>query len=127
MKIFKEGIKESFYFAVLYGAFFKLDETKDTFVENREILESILGPEFLNCLEEKREGLYLDLNLNTIERQRQEINNLLIEKKLFLRVYELKKKFRYLIKKGPQKKTKFKEICRPVLRSVLMDLKKSKI
>ena len=103
LKLFKEGTKESFYFAALYGAFFKLDETKDTFVEDREVLESVLGKDFLSCLERKREGLYLDLNLNTFERQCQEINDLLLEKKLFLRVLELKKKCRYLIKKGPQK------------------------
>lgn len=35
---------------VLYGAFFKLDETKDTFVEDREVLESVLGTKFVNCL-----------------------------------------------------------------------------
>ena len=50
LKIFKEGTKESFYFAVLYGGFFKLDETKDTFVEDKEVLESVLGTEFLNSI-----------------------------------------------------------------------------
>ena len=58
-----------------------LDETRDTFVEDREVLESVLGKDFLSCLERKREGFYLDLNLNTSERQCQEINNLLLEKK----------------------------------------------
>ena len=53
--------------------------------------------------EKERERLYLDLDFNTLERQCQEINYLLIEKKLFLRVCELKKKFRYLLKKGTQK------------------------
>lgn len=116
LKILKEGAKESCYFPVLYGAFFKLDEIKDTFVEDREVLESVLGTEFLSCLEKKREGLYLDLNLNTFERQCQEKNYLLIEKKLFLRVYELNKKFRYLIKKGPQKKqsSKSDKVYKPV-------------
>ena len=63
---------------------------QDTFVEDREVPESVLGTEFLNCLEKKREGLYLDLNLNSFERQYQEVNELFIEKKLFLRVYALK-------------------------------------
>ena len=101
--IFKEGSKESFYFAILYSVFFKLDETKDTFLEDKEVLEGVLNLEFLRCLEDKREGPYLDLNLNTFQRPCKEINDLLIEKKLFLRVYELRKKFRYLIKKGRQK------------------------
>lgn len=50
LKIFGKGTNESFYFAALYGAFFKLDETKDTFVKDREVLESVLGTQFLNCL-----------------------------------------------------------------------------
>ena len=89
LKIFKEGTKESFYFAVLYGAFFKLDETKDAFVEDREVFESVLGMEFLNCIEKKKEGPCLDLNFNTFGRQCRRINDLLTEKKLFSRVYEL--------------------------------------
>ena len=122
LKIFMKGTKETFYCAVLYGAFLKLDEMKDIFVEDREVLESVLGTEFLNCLEKKREGLYLYLNLNTFERQCQEINDLLIEKKLFLRVYELKISLDTSSKKN-HINTKFKEICRPVLRIVLMGLK----
>ena len=69
LKIFKEDTKQSFYFPILYGAFFNLGKTKDTFVEDRETLESVLGEDFLNGLEKKREVLYLDLNLSTYERQ----------------------------------------------------------
>ena len=91
LKIFKEGTKESFYFAVLYSAFFRLDETRDTLIEDREVL--CFSYRTLKLSREKeRERLYLDLDFNTLERQCQEINYLLIEKKLFLRVCELKKK-----------------------------------
>ena len=105
LRIFKEGSKESFYFAILYGVFLRLDETKDTFVEDKEVLEGVLSSEFLRCLEDKREGLYLDIKLNTFQRQSQEINDLLTEIKLFLIVYNLRKKFRYLIKRDLKKRS----------------------
>ena len=34
-------------------AFFKLDKTKDTFVKDKEALESVLGKDFLSKLEKK--------------------------------------------------------------------------
>lgn len=77
LKIFKEGIKDSFYFEILYGTFFKLGKTKDTFVKDKEVLESALGKDFLSKLEKKSEGFYLNLNLQTFERQCQEINDFL--------------------------------------------------
>ena len=60
-----------------------MDKARDEFVEDRETFESVLGADFLTRLEEKREGLYLDLILNTFERQCQEINDLFIEKNYF--------------------------------------------
>ena len=71
--------------------FFKMAETRDEFAEHREALESVLGADFLTRLEEKRELLYLDISLNTFERQCQKISDLLIEKKLVLRAYEMRK------------------------------------
>ena len=62
-----------------------------------------MGSAFFNRLKEKQESLYLDLNLSTFQRQCFLINDLLIEKKMFLRVHELRKKFRYLVKKVLQK------------------------
>ena len=46
-----------------------------------------------------------DLRINTFERQCMVVNNLLISEKLLLKVYELKKKFRYLICTNSQKNT----------------------
>lgn len=55
-------------------------------------------------LESKKEFLLLDLSLPTFEGQCHLINNLLMSENLFLRVYELIKKFYYLIKKLPKDK-----------------------
>ena len=48
--------------------------------------------------------LQLDLNPSNFQMQCRVINDILINKRLFLRVYELRKKFRCLIKKVLQKK-----------------------
>ena len=99
-KIFREVDEESFYYAILYGSYFKL-KGDGVFTEETESLIEILGEEFLNSLTKKRLSPYLNLNLNTFERQCHEINDLLISKRLFLRVFEQRKKFCYLIKKSP--------------------------
>ena len=48
--------------------------------------------------------MQLDLGLSTFETQCHIVNDLLMSKNLFLRVYELRKKFCYLIKKMPKGK-----------------------
>lgn len=60
--------------------------------------------ESFDKLESKKEFLLLDLSLVTFETQCHVINNLLMSENLFLRVYELIKKFYYLIKKLPKDK-----------------------
>ena len=50
-----------------------------------------------------RDQLVLNLDIKSFERQCQLINDILIEKDLFLRVYEARKKFRYVIKKSHDK------------------------
>ena len=54
--------------------------------------------------------LVLDMNLQSFERQCHLVNNLLFEKNLFLRVYELRKKLWYVFKKGYEKSEVIKEI-----------------
>ena len=63
---------------------------------------------FLNKLKLLKPELSLNFCLGTFESQCHIINDLLTEKNLFLRVYELSKKFRYLIKKLPKSKNSVK-------------------
>ena len=56
---------------------------------------------FFGELQEKKYKFQLDLNLSNFQMQCHVINDILMNKKLFLWVYELRKKFRYLIKKVP--------------------------
>ena len=86
---------------MLQGAFFNLLGKKDEFdfFEDKERLKNVLGCDFMEELNEKRDSLFLELNLFTFEQQCQMLNDLLMDKKLFLKVSELKKKIRYLNKK----------------------------
>ena len=65
-KIFKRNDIESFYFAILYGSYFKL---KSEVAEFTDDLQEVLGTIFLEQLEQKRPDLCLDLNLNMFEKQ----------------------------------------------------------
>ena len=87
------------------GRFLKSSKKKETFEfsQDENTLVNILGQNIFNGLKQKRLSLCLNLNLSNFQRQWQEINDLLTEEKLFLKVYEQKNKFHYLIKKGPQK------------------------
>ena len=99
LKIYREDSVDSFYKTILYGTFFKLcGGDKKEFLEDRTTVKDVVGKEFYEELFAKKDSLCLDLNLATFERQCHEINNLLIKKCLFLRIYKFKKKFRYLVR-----------------------------
>ena len=100
MKQFKENDNESFDFAILYGTYFKLKGLDADFSDD---LKLFLGTMFLEQLEEKRSEMFLDLNIQTLERQYHAINDFLLSKNLFLRVFEQRKKLKYMIKKSPTK------------------------
>ena len=74
------------------------------FCQDENLLAEDFGRNFFDELKEKKESLRLGLSLSTFQAQCHVTNDLLINKRLFLRVYELRKKFRYLIKTIPQKK-----------------------
>ena len=57
-----------------------------------------------------KERFKLDLDLMNFENQCFQINRILIKNSFFLRVYELKDKFRYLIKQDPQKKNVIRDL-----------------
>ena len=73
-------------------------------------MENDLPDRFYKKMLDLKESLMLDLTINTFERECLEFNELLVSEKLFFSVYELKKKFRFLIH-SDSKKTMLKEIC----------------
>ena len=80
---------------------FEFCQDNDTFLQ-------VFGEKFFNKLQLLKPELRLNLCLGTFESQCHIINDLLMEKNLFLRVYELSKKFGYLIKKLPKSKNSVK-------------------
>ena len=115
LKIFEMDSKDSFmkdfYFAILYAASYALLNEKEDFDfhQDKYRLVEVFGQDFSDKLEAKKESLRLDLSLSTLETHCHLINDLLMSKTLFLRVYRLRKKFRYLIKKVPQNKNIFQK------------------
>ena len=108
LKQFKENYNESLYFAILYGTYFKLKEPDAEFSDD---LQAFLGTMFLEQLKEKRSEMFVDLNIQTLERECHAMNDLLLSKNLFLQVFEQRNKIKYMIKKSPSKNEVKKELC----------------
>ena len=105
--MFEQNSKDYFYFTILYGVYYALLDNKEDFkfCQSEDKFVEVSGKIFFEELKGKRETLQLDLTSLTFHMQCHVINDILMNKKLFLRVYKLWKKFRYLIKKVPLKKS----------------------
>ena len=103
LKMFEQNSKDYYYFTILCAVYYALldnkEDSKFCQSEDKFVVEI-----FFEELKGKRDTFQLDLNSLTFYMQCHVINDILMNKKLFLRVYKLWKKFRYLIKKVPQKK-----------------------
>ena len=84
------------------------NKDKCEFCQDIDKFLQVFGENVLNKLKLLKPELRLNLCLATFESQSHAINDLLMEKNLFLRVYELRKKIRYLIKKLPKSKNSVK-------------------
>ena len=120
LKIFQKESQDSFYLSILYAIYYHLLKKKEDFDfrQDQERLCEISGWNFFENLKLKKHSLQLDLSFSAFETQCHFVNDLSMEKNLFLRVYEFRKKFRYLIKKMPRGKTRFRGNFQPALRSV---------
>ena len=86
LKIFCKESKDYFYFSMLYATYCYLTEKKEDFdfCQDEEKLCEVLGQDFYEKLKAKKESLQLDLTLCTFKTQCHVVNDLLMEKKLFL-------------------------------------------
>ena len=98
--------QKTLLYAILDGLYYSKQEDKEEFEfrRDKQKLADVIGQEIFDKLESKKEFLQLDLSLVTFEAQCHLVNDLLMSENLFLRVYELRKKFCYLIKKVPKGK-----------------------
>ena len=106
LKIYKLDSKDYLFYAVFYGIYYSrlVEKENFEFCQDKEKLVEVFGRDFFDKLQVKKGQLQLDLSVSTFEVIRHVVNGLLMTKKRFLRGYELRKKFRYLIKKMPKGK-----------------------
>ena len=118
VKLFRESLicphglenPDSFFYSILYAIRHKLTDKVD-FVEQEDNLKQDVGIALSHDLFEIKSLLRLDGedNLN-FENQCFQINTILSRHDMFLRVFELKDKFRYIIKQNSEQKKFFSEV-----------------
>ena len=91
LKTFEENSKDSFYKAILLGVYHALLDNKENFEFDQSILVEVFGQNFFDELQRKKEKLQLDLNPSNFQMQSHVINDILMNKRLLLRVYELRR------------------------------------
>ena len=94
---------DSFFYAILYALRYNQNSKTDPCTDDSE-LRSDVTTEIFNEISSLKDRLKLDLDILNFENQCFQINRILMKNHLFLRVYEIKDKFRYLIKEDSQKK-----------------------
>ena len=106
---------DSFFYAILYAIRHKFTEKVD-FLQDEDSLKQDVGIELSRELFEIKSQLRLDgedrLNF---ENQCFQINRILSRRNMFLRVFELKDKFHYLIKQNSEQKKFFREVSACVI------------
>ena len=121
VKLFKESLinpqglenPDSFFYSILYAIRYKLTEKKDSIDE--ENLKEDVGLALFHNLFEIKSLLRLDLDVLNFENQCFKINTILTKYNMFLRVFELKDKFRYLFKQNYEQKRIVNEVSSCVI------------
>ena len=89
---------DSFFYSILYTLRDQLTQKIDNELKEDE------GAEISDEIYPLKEIMRLDLDILNFENQCFQINRILNKNNFFLRVFELKEKFRALIKQDPKKK-----------------------
>ena len=95
---------DSFYYCLLYAIRYQLKNKKNECQNDDELKMDIDNDKLYDALSAIKEKLRLDLDILNFENQCFSVNDMLNRHSLFLRVCELKDKFRYLIKQDSEKK-----------------------
>ena len=99
---------DSFFYSILYAIRNKLTDKFDSIDE--ENLKIDVGLALSHDLFEVKSLLKLDLDVLNFENQCFKINTILNKYNMFLRVFELKNKFRYLFKQNSKQKNIISEV-----------------
>ena len=117
VKLFRESLinphglenPDSFFYSILYAIRHKLTGKVD-FLEQEYNLKQDIGLALSHDLFEIKSLLRLDQDVLNFENQCFQINTILSKHNMFLRVFELKDKFRYIIKQNSEQKKFFSEV-----------------
>ena len=94
---------DAFYFALIFAICYQFENKKDE-CSIDELKNDIENHQLYDVLFSTKDNLRLDLDIQNFESQCFSVNDLLIKHGLFLTIYELKDKFRYLVKQDSEKK-----------------------
>ena len=108
--------QDSFYYAILYTIHYQFKNKKDECQNEGQLKEDLRNDQLYNTLSNLKENLRLHLHIQKFENQCRSVNELLNKNVPFLRVYELKDKFCYLIKQNSEKKTFLRELSSCVIK-----------
>ena len=100
--------ENSFYLALLYAI--RSFKTKKDYLCEQDELQNEIGENLYSKLESKKEQCILNLIKRDFDYMCFDVNEILIEDKMFLRVYELKDKFRYLFHENKEKKEVIRKV-----------------
>ena len=123
VKLFKESLisphgienPDSFFYAILYAIRHKFTEKVD-FLCNEDDLKQDVGFALSNDLFGIKSSLRLDgQDVINFQNQCYQVNGILSEHNLFLRVFEVKDRFRYLIKQNSNQNKHFTELLACVI------------
>ena len=95
--------ENSLFSALVYAIRYKKNEKKDLVSE--DCLKKDIGDSFYDSLVGLKTIMILDLDYSNFGKTCYETNDLLMKNGYFLRIYELKEKFRYVTHDNPSKKT----------------------
>ena len=106
---------DSFFYAIFYAIRHKFTEKVD-FLQDEDVLKEDVGIQLSHDLFEIKSLLRLDgRDRLNFENQCFKINRILSRHDMFLRVFELKDKFHYLIKQNSEQKKYFNEVSACVI------------
>ena len=96
--------KDSFFYSILFAIRYRLTDKISCEDDFDEQIKVDIGAEIFNEIYKLKNMMRLDLDILNFENQCLKINQILNKNNLFLRVFELKEKFRCLIKQDSEKK-----------------------
>ena len=106
---------DSFFYSILYAIRFQFTQKVD-FLQDEDNLKQDVGFALSEDLYEIKNSLRLDgQDVLNFESQCFQVNSILSRHNMFLRVFELKDKFRYLIKQNSEQKKLFRELSACVI------------